>query len=152
VSSWHALSKIPFENFCRRLGAGPALVQEQVGPGVELAIGARRDLLFGPVVMTGLGGLWIEALEERTLRLSPIEAEEARAMLDDLKGRKILSGFRGQVPIDVVRLARLIADLSQWFPPAEWLAELDLNPIIAKGDDFIIVDARMRVADRSITF
>jgi hypothetical protein len=46
----------------------------------------------------------------------------------------------------------LIADLSQWFTPAEWLAELDLNPIIAKGDDFIIVDARMRVADRSITF
>jgi acyl-CoA synthetase (NDP forming) len=140
-----------FDDFCRRLGAGPTVVQEQAGPGVELTVGARRDPNFGPVVIAGLGGVWIEALEDTALRLAPVDAEEALRMLDELKGRKILSGFRGQPPVDDVRFARLIADLSQWFDAAAWLGELDLNPIIANGDDFTIVDVRMRVSDRSIS-
>jgi acetyltransferase len=70
-------------------------------------------------------------------------------MLSDLKGRKILSGFRGQAAVDASRFAQLIADVSQWFDAAAWLGELDLNPVIANGDKFTIVDARMRVADRS---
>ncbi len=138
-----------FEDFCRRLAAGPAIVQEQAGPGLELAIGARRDPQFGPVVMAGLGGVWIEALDDTALRLAPVTAEEALAMLSDLKGRKILSGFRGQAAVDASRFAQLIADVSQWFDAAAWLGELDLNPVIANGDKFTIVDARMRVADRS---
>jgi acyl-CoA synthetase (NDP forming) len=141
-----------FEDFCCRLGAGPAIVQEQAGLGLELAIGTRRDLQFGPVVMAGLGGVWIEALEDMALRLAPVTAEEALAMLGELKGRKILSGSRGQAAVDLVRFAKLIADVSQWFDAAAWLGELDLNPIIASGDNLKIVDARMRVADRSISF
>jgi acetyltransferase len=139
-----------FEDFCCRLGPGPALVQAQAAPGLELAIGARRDPSFGPVVIAGLGGVWIEALEDTALRLAPVEAEEALAMLDELKGRKILAGFRGRAAVDASRLAQLIADVSQWFGAAAWLSELDLNPIIAKGDDFTIVDARMRVANQQI--
>jgi acyl-CoA synthetase (NDP forming) len=140
-----------FEDFCLRLGAGPALVQAQAGPGLELAIGARRDAQFGPVVMAGLGGVWIEALEDMALRLAPVTAEEALAMLGELKGKKILSGFRGQAAVSVSRFAQLIADVSQWFGAAAWLGELDLNPVIANGDDFTIVDVRMRVADHSIS-
>ncbi len=146
-----AAVSMAFEDFHRRLGAGPALVQEQAAPGVELAIGARRDLNFGPVVMAGLGGVWIEALEDTALRLAPIEAEEALTLLGELKGQKILSGFRGQVAVGVARFAHLIADVSQWFCAAAWLGELDLNPIIANGDDFTIVDVRMRVSNRSIS-
>lgn len=140
-----------FEDFCRRLGTGPVLVQAQAGPGLELAIGARRDPNFGPIVMAGLGGVWIEALEDTALRLAPVTAEEALAMLGELKGRKILSGFRGQAAVDAVRFAQLIAEVSQWFDAAAWLGELDLNPIIANGVDFTIVDVRMHVADRSIS-
>ena len=92
-----------------------------------------------------------EILDDVALRLAPIEAEEARTMLDELKGRKLLSGFRGCRPIDVAGFARLIADLSQWFCAAIWLDELDLNPIIAHGDEFTIVDVRMRVVDSSTT-
>jgi acetyltransferase len=136
-----------FEDLNDRLGPGPALVQEQARLGVELAIGARRDPDFGPVVMAGLGGVWIEALKDTALRLAPVEADEALSMLDELKGRKILGGFRGQPPVDIVRLARLIADLSQWFAAAAWLGELDVNPVIASGNDLTIVDARMRAAD-----
>jgi len=140
-----------FEDFSRRLGAGPALLQRQAGPGAELILGARRDPLFGPIVMAGLGGVWTEILDDVALRLAPIEAEEAWTMLDELKGQKVLSGFRGGRPIDVAGFARLIADLSQWFCAAMWLDELDLNPIIAHGDEFTIVDVRMRVVDSSTT-
>jgi acetyltransferase len=127
------------------LGSGPALVQRQAGPGIELVIGARREPSFGPIVIAGLGGVWIEALNDVALRVAPIEADEARTMPDELKGRKLFGGFRGRTPIDQIRLAQLIADLSQWFCAAAWLDELDLNPIIADGDSFAIVDARMRV-------
>ena len=71
--------------------------------------------------------------------------------MGELKGKKILSGFRGQAAVSVSRFAQLIADVSQWFGAAAWLGELDLNPVIANGDDFTIVDVRMRVADRSIS-
>jgi acyl-CoA synthetase (NDP forming) len=138
-----------FAEFRRRLGPGPALVQRQGRPGVELVIGARRDPIFGPVVVAGLGGVWVEVLGDVALRLAPIDAGEALTMLDELKGRKLLTGVRGRPPIDVVQLARLIADLSQWFCAAAWLGELDINPIIANGDEFTIVDVRMCVVDSS---
>ena len=91
--------------------------------------------------MAGLGGVWIEALKDTALRLAPVEVEEALAILEELKGQPILRGFQA---VDVNRFARLIADLSQWSVAAFWLGELDLNPIIANGDRFTIVDARMR--------
>jgi acetyltransferase len=136
-----------FEDFSRRLGPGPALVQAQAAPGVELALGAKRDPQFGPVVLAGLGGVWIEALDDMALRLAPVTAEEALAMLGDLKGRKILGRFRGQPAVDVARFAKMIADVSQWFDAAVWLGELDINPVIANGSNLTIVDARMRIAD-----
>ena len=138
-----------FEDFSRRLGAGPALLQRQAGRGTELILGARRGPLFGPMVMAGLGGVWTEILDDVALRLAPIEPDEARTMLDELKGQKVLSGFRGCPPIDVAGFVRLIADLSQWFCAAIWLDELDLNPVVADGNGFTIVDARMRVVDSS---
>jgi acetate---CoA ligase (ADP-forming) len=72
-------------------------------------------------------------------------------MLGELKGRKILNGFRGQAAVDATGFATLIAEVSQWFAAAAWLGELDLNPIIANGHDLTIVDARIRVADDSIS-
>jgi acyl-CoA synthetase (NDP forming) len=138
-----------FEGFHHRLGAGPVLVQEQAATGVELAIGARRDPTFGTVIMAGLGGVWIEALKDMALRLAPFEVEEALVMLDELKGQAILRGLRDRPPVDVDHFARLIADLSLWSAAAPWLGELDLNPIIANGGAFTIVDVRMRVANCS---
>jgi len=138
-----------FEDFRNQLGAGPAILQRQLEPGIEFVIGARRDRSFGPVIMAGLGGIWVEALEDVAFRLAPIDAGEALAMLDELKGRKMLTGARGSAPLDTLRLAQLIAGLSQWFCAAAWLAELDLNPIIAHGGAYTIADARMRIADAS---
>jgi acetyltransferase len=138
-----------FEDFHRRLGPGPALLQQQAPPGVELVIGARHDPLFGPIVMAGLGGVWIEALNDVALRVAPIDDEEAQTMLNELKGRPLFDGFRGRRRIDTPRVAQLIAMLSQWFCAASWLDEIDLNPVIADGDALIIVDARMRAIGQS---
>jgi acetyltransferase len=121
-------------------------VQLQAAPGLELVLGARRDANFGPVVMAGLGGIWVEALRDVALRLAPVDEDEALTMLDELKGRPLLAGSRGRPGIDLPAFAGLIADLSQWVASAPWLEELDLNPVIANADGFVVVDARMRVS------
>lgn len=136
-----------FMDFSRRLGPGPALLQRQARPGLELVIGGRRDPSFGPIVLAGLGGVWIEAFNDIAVRLAPIDTDEAAGMVEKLKGRRLFEGFRGAPPIDILKFARLLADVSQWFAAASWLDELDINPLIASGDGFKIVDVRMRVCN-----
>lgn len=144
-----------YDDIARRLDSPVALAQRQARGGVELVLGARRDANFGPVVMAGLGGIWVEALGDVALRLAPVSESEAVSMLDELKGRSLLTGGRGRPAVDIAALARLIAELSQWIAGSPWLDELDVNPLIANADGFVIVDVRMRVsaaaADRSAT-
>jgi hypothetical protein len=132
-----------FGDFARTFGPGPALVQKQAAAGLELMLGGRRDAAFGPVVMVGLGGVWVEALKDVALRLAPIGAGEAAAMLEDLKGRQLLAGYRGAPALDIRAFAQLLADFSAWFAGADWLEEVDINPLIANGGGFTIVDARI---------
>ena len=132
-------------DFESRLGAGPVLVQRQAAPGLELVVGASRDPHFGPAILFGLGGVWIEALDDVAVRIAPFAQEEAASMCDELRGRPLLDGARGRAPINRAALAQLLATLSQWVARAPWLAELDLNPIIADGSGFTAVDARLRI-------
>jgi acetyltransferase len=132
-------------DFERRLGPGQTLVQKQIGGGLELVIGAKRDPQFGPVVLFGLGGVWVEALDDVALRLAPFGEEEARAMLVELRAAELLDGARGRAPVDRSALARMLAATSGWIARAPWLAELDVNPIIVHGTQFCAVDARVRV-------
>jgi acyl-CoA synthetase (NDP forming) len=135
-----------YDDVANRLGTTTVLLQRQARPGVELVLGARRDATFGPVVMAGLGGIWVEALGDVALRLAPFDEVEALAMLDELKGRALLTGSRGRPATDRIALASLIARLSQWIAAAPWLEELDANPVIANADGFFVVDVRMRVS------
>jgi acyl-CoA synthetase (NDP forming) len=135
-----------YDDVANRLGTTTVLLQRQARPGVELVLGARRDTTFGPVVMAGLGGIWVEALGDVALRLAPFDEVEALAMLDELKGRALLTGSRGRPVIDRIALASLIARLSQWIDAAPWLEELDANPVIANADGFFVVDVRIRVS------
>jgi hypothetical protein len=141
-----ALARAAVCDFDNRLGPGPVLVQRQLAPGLELAIGAKRDPRFGPAVLFGLGGIWIEALDDVAVRIAPFTEQEAASMFDDLRGRALLDGVRGRPAVDRAALAKLLAGLSQWIARAPWLAELDLNPIIADGSSLFAVDARLRVA------
>ena len=130
--------------FIARLGPGPFLVQRQVPRGTELLIGGFRDKTFGPVIMVGFGGILVEALADVAMRLAPIPPSEALGMLGELRGRRLLDGYRGSPPIDQNALAELISRVSRWFAAAPWMSEFDANPVIADATGFTIVDARMR--------
>ncbi|MEV0384243.1 acetate--CoA ligase family protein [Nonomuraea sp. NPDC050643] len=127
-----------------RLEPAGFLVEEQAGPGVELIVGLVRDPAFGPVLLTGLGGVWAEALRDTALRLCPISERDARHMLASLRGAALLDGWRGGPPVDVDAVVKLLMTVGG--PGGLWerleLGEFELNPVIAGPSGVIAVDAR----------
>ncbi|SEF57500.1 Acyl-CoA synthetase (NDP forming) [Nonomuraea solani] len=127
-----------------RLEPAGFLVEEQAGPGVELIVGLVRDPAFGPVLLTGLGGVWTEALRDTALRLCPISEQDARRMLASLRGAALLDGWRGGPPVDVDAVVKLLMTVGG--PGGLWerleLGEFELNPVIAGPSGVIAVDAR----------
>ncbi len=134
-----------FAALAASLGSGPVLVQAQAARGVELVLGATRDPTFGPLVLCGLGGIWMETLHDVALRAAPIDVNEGRRALAELRGGALLDGARGASGVNRDALAALLSKLSIAVARAPWCAELDLNPVIANGERFVIVDARLRV-------
>ncbi len=117
------------------------VVQRMAEPGLELIVGIKRDPQFGPTVLVGLGGVLAEALEDVAIRLAPVRESDAAEMLDELRGARLLRGFRGSPPVDRGALTRLIAALSRTaLEQAAW-AEVDLNPVIGGPTGATIVDA-----------
>jgi len=121
------------------------LVQHQVeGAVAEMLLGVSRDEQFGPVVLVGLGGVFAEALEDVALRLAPVEAAEARRALRELKGYRILTGFRGRPAGDIDALAEAMVNLSRLAAELEGdVREVDLNPVLVlpAGRGVVAVDA-----------
>ena len=126
---------------------GRVLVERMAAPGQEVIVGLIRDPLFGPVVMFGLGGVFVEVLRDVSFRVAPIDAAEARAMIDELRGAPILHGRRGQPPIDFDALVEVLlavagpTGLALTHPQP--IAELDLNPVLVGPDGATVVDARI---------
>ena len=118
------------------------LVQQMIPPGLEMMIGARVDPLFGPLVVVGLGGVLVELLGDTAAALAPVSHAEALRMIDRLKGRKLLDGFRGSVPVDVDRLAALVCRVSAFIADhREQVSEIDINPVICSAGRLVAVDA-----------
>lgn len=110
------------------------LVQEMVD-GLEMLVGVREDADFGPLVVVGLGGVFVELFRDVTLRLAPVDETEVRAMLSELRGAKALDGFRGQAPRDVDALVKAIIGVSDFYlKNRAWLAEIEINPLIVLAD------------------
>ncbi len=125
------------------------IVQPMRGGDVELVIGVRRDLVFGMMVMVGLGGVLVEVLKDVSFRRAPFGAAEAERMLGELRMSPVLDGVRGKPPVDRVALARLLSRLSQWAHAAsDSLSELDLNPVMASGSEMAAVDCVLVVERR----
>jgi len=119
------------------------LVQEMVS-GVEVIVGSKLDPQFGPVVLVGLGGVFVELLKDVSLRPAPVGVVEARRMLEGLRGYPLLTGFRGAAPTDVDALAQLVASFSALAVSlGDQVEEIDLNPVIVlpKGQGVRVVDA-----------
>jgi acetyl-CoA synthetase len=118
------------------------LVQPMLPPGIELVIGARNDELFGPLIVVGLGGILVEVLQDTALAPAPVTPVEAETLLRQLKGIKLLQGFRGMAAVDIGRLALVISDVSRFAADhRDRVAELDVNPLICTGERITAVDA-----------
>ncbi len=118
-------------------------VQKMARPGIEVIMGMSQDEQFGPVLMFGLGGILVEVLKDVSFRLVPITPRDARQMVQEIKGRPLLEGYRGQEPADVEALEKLLLRLSDFVEKHPEIAELDLNPIFAYKDGAVAVDARI---------
>jgi len=121
------------------------LIQQQLTSGLELVLGGKRDAQFGPIVMFGIGGIFVEALKDISFRIAPLTISEARQMIDELKMQTLLNGFRGLPKVDRDRLAELIAAFSRLLAEHEEISEMDLNPIIVTQDGAFVVDVRATV-------
>lgn len=120
------------------------LVSELVSGGVETVVGVSQDELFGPVIMFGLGGVFVEVFEDVTFRVPPFDKDEALRMVQEVRGSKLLAGTRGQKPSDVRALVEVIMKVQRLaLDHAGTLAELDINPLVVrpKGQGVVALDA-----------
>lgn len=113
--------------------------------GTEVIIGVSRDPVFGPVLMFGLGGIFVEVLEDVAFRAIPLSRDDARSMIDQIKARKILEGARGEPAVNKDALVELLLKVSSIVDVHSEILELDLNPVIAYDDGYAVVDARVIV-------
>lgn len=121
------------------------LVTPMAKKGVEVILGVIRDPIFGPVLMFGLGGIFVEILEDVAFRAIPLSRRDAEEMVDQIKARKILDGVRGEKAVDKAALVDLLLKVSRIVEAYPELSELDLNPVIVNADGYAVVDARVIV-------
>ena len=118
-------------------------VHKMAQPGVEVIMGMTKDPQFGPVLMFGLGGVFVEVLKDVAFRIVPLEPRDAGQMIRDIQGFPVLEGFRGQDPADLAALEDMLMRLSTFVEEHPEIQELDLNPIFAYKDGALAVDARI---------
>ena len=118
-----------------------ALVARMIAGGVETVIGVKRDAVFGPVVMFGLGGVYVEVLKDVTLRLAPVDRDTAKEMIRAIKGIALLTGARGKPPADLDALADALVAMSHFAAAHPHVTSAEINPFIALPDGGVAVDA-----------
>jgi acyl-CoA synthetase (NDP forming) len=125
------------------------LVQPMVSGAVEMVVGGVNDPSFGPVVMCGLGGVLVDVLDDTAFALCPLSPSAARTLVDRIKGRVCLRGFRGAAAADEAAFCRLLVQVSQVLHACPDIQELDLNPVMALPSGALAADVRIRVGRRS---
>jgi len=121
------------------------LVQKMARPGTELILGCRRDPVFGPIVLVGIGGIFTEIFRDSVIELAPVDEKDAPAMLRRLKGAALLDGYRSREPLDVAAIAKSLSALSRLIADRPDIAEIDINPFIAYPQGAVAVDALVRL-------
>ena len=125
------------------------LVQPMVSGGIEMLVGAVNDPLFGPVIVCGSGGVLAELLADSASRLHPLTTTDAAEMIEQLRGARLLRGYRGEPPVDAAALHDVILRVSALLAICPEIQELDLNPVKVLTSGARVVDARVRVAPDS---
>ncbi|MHA1594522.1 MAG: acetate--CoA ligase family protein [Candidatus Baldrarchaeia archaeon] len=112
-------------------------------PVAEVIVGMTKDPQFGPAIMFGLGGIFVEVLKDVSFRIAPLTAYDAREMIQEIKGYPVLTGIRGRPPADIDTLVNIILNVSKLVMEIEEIDQLDLNPIFAYSKGAKTVDARI---------
>jgi acyl-CoA synthetase (NDP forming) len=118
-------------------------VQKMAKPGHELIVGGRRDEQFGPVILFGLGGIFVEVFKDFSLRVCPIDKADAMEMISEIKGYPLLSGYRGEKPVDMEAIIELLLKTSRLLYDNEKVKEMDMNPVIVYEKGYCAVDVRV---------
>jgi acetate---CoA ligase (ADP-forming) subunit beta len=132
-----------FETFSALQGFAGILIEEML-TGIELIVGATNDYQFGPVILMGIGGTGVEIYKDTVIRMAPITEEDVNAMVAGLKGAELLKGFRGEEPISIPDLTRLMLAFSDLVMDLEGdMRSIDLNPVKCTGSRCVVADARI---------
>ncbi len=126
------------------------LLEKRAAPGgIELIVGLQNDPQFGPVIMVGIGGIYTEVFKDVSFRVLPITKEDAISMIEDLKGNKILKGFRGMAPINMNMLAEALVNIGKFGTEmAPYYESIDFNPVIFYENDYVVVDAKILLREK----
>lgn len=141
------------ERAVREGGSADAFLGVTVQPmitrgGFELILGSSIDPQFGPVLLFGTGGQFVEIFKDRALALPPLNATLARRLMEQTRIFHAFGGVRGRAPIDVAALAELVARFSRLVIEQRWIKEIDINPLLVSGGEFLALDARVVLHDR----
>jgi acyl-CoA synthetase (NDP forming) len=123
-------------------------VQRMIQGGVELMIGVAPDPLFGRLIAFGLGGIHVEILADVRFRVAPLTDQDAKEMVHEIRGYRLLEGYRGHAPADIAAIEEILLRVSRLVEEVQEICELDLNPLFAlpPGSGCIVADARFRVS------
>jgi acyl-CoA synthetase (NDP forming) len=135
IKAWKELN-------CINIEKEGILIQKQLS-GIETVVGMKRDPQFGPVLMFGSGGILVELIEDVSFRIAPIARKDAKEMIDETKGSKLLKGFRGKKPADLEKLINIILSLSSLSLLEKDIKEIDFNPVIVNEKGAWVVDPRI---------
>ncbi|MBI4542981.1 MAG: acetate--CoA ligase family protein [Gemmatimonadetes bacterium] len=128
------------------VAAEAVLVQRLIAGGRETIVGSTRDAKAGPLIMFGLGGLFVEVLKDVVFRVQPLTDVDAREMVRAIRGWRLLEGVRGETSVDLVSLEEILQRVSQLVSEHEGVMEMDINPLVAFPDRVLALDARFKVA------
>ena len=132
-----------FHRFSKIEGFMEMLVEEMAS-GIELIVGAKNDYQFGPVVLFGIGGVWVEIYRDVVLRMAPLSRRDIDSMVRCLKARPLLEGYRGSHPVNLEELEKLLITFSDLVMDLEpEMESIDLNPVICSPERCIVSDARI---------
>jgi len=119
------------------------VIAKMAGEGVETIVGLKRDEVLGPVVMFGMGGIFVEVYQDVTFRLCPVGKEEVEEMLSEVKGYQLLGGFRGMAKADTGALKKVILAVCALGTENPEVGAVDLNPVLVNGEGALALDTRI---------
>ncbi|MCP3871791.1 MAG: acetyl-CoA synthetase [Desulfobacteraceae bacterium] len=128
----------------KKLDGCENILVEQMVQGLEVIIGAKNDFQFGPVIVFGIGGTSVEIYNDTAIRMAPLKSSDVHSMIDSLKAKDLITGYRGGQGVNMERLTHLLVNFSNLIMELENEVEsVDLNPVICTKDQCIIADARI---------